>query len=155
MTHVLLALRRARFEEHCHLIEYAGRSLTLLCRKHASAAEQRNEHWTEDTAASSSEKLPLDCSVHLGIEKLDHVLRFGDIRSPSLRTTPNALVTSMKATCKGICCSLHLSCSCQRAKSTYTVDLSDDTLWLIVDKLYQNIESDQYDLSNDFADNAD
>ena len=114
-----------------------------------------NQKTPLDPPLGSSEKLPLDCSVHLCIEKLYHVLRFGDIRSPSLRTTPNALVTSMKATCKGICCSLHLSCSCQRAKSTYTVDLSDDTLWLIVDKLYQISEADQFDLSNDFSDNAD
>ena len=50
------------------------------------------------------------------MERLDHALQFGWATDlwPSLLTRSNALMRSMKAMYNGICCSLHVSCSCRR-----------------------------------------
>ena len=46
------------------------------------------------------------------------------LKRSSLLTRSNALVRSMKAMYKGICCSVYFSCSCRREKTLSIVDLS-------------------------------
>ena len=80
-----------------------------------------------------SEKLPLICTVPFLSVWKDSIMLcnlggqpiFGrTLKRPSLLTRSNALVRSMKAIYKGICCSLHFSCNCRREKIMSIVDRS-------------------------------
>ena len=111
-----------------------------------------------------SEELPLNCTVLFVSVWKDSIMLcslggqpiFGRIfNMPSLLTRSNAFVRSTKAMYKGICCSLHFSCSCRREKTMYIVDRSarkPHCDW--VDTLRQLLEAYQYAPSKCFADNA-
>ena len=80
-----------------------------------------------------SEKLPLNCTVPFVSVWKDSIMLcslggqpiFGrTLKRPSLLTRSNALVGSMKAMYKGICCSLHFSCNCRMKKIMSIVDHS-------------------------------
>ena len=116
-----------------------------------------NGSWLREAA------IELHCSFRVSMERLDHDLQFGwatdfgrTLKRPSLLTRSNALVISMKAKYKGICCSLHCSCNCRREKIMYIVDRSarkphrDSG----IHTLRQLLETYQYDPLKYFADNA-
>ena len=73
----------------------------------------------------------LHCSLRFSMERLDHALQFDGqpifertLKRASLLTRANALVRSMKAMYKGICCSLHFSFNFRWEKITSIVDHS-------------------------------
>ena len=82
---------------------------------------------TPPRISNGSEELPLNCTVPFVSVWKDSIMlcslggqpTVGRILNrPSLLTRSNAFVRLMKATYKGICCSLHFSCSCRREKSS-------------------------------------
>ena len=84
---------------------------------------------------NASEKLPLNCTVPFMSVWKDSIMlcslggqpifvRTLNLKRPSLLIRSNALVRSMKAMYKGICCSLHFSCNCRREKIMSIVDHS-------------------------------
>ena len=122
----------------CHLSGYESRFLLFLCLRHVK--ESHKEHWSNDAALFHATAdfeclreaaIDLHCSLRVSMESLDHALQFGwatdlwrTLKRPSLLTRSNALVRSMKAMYKGICCSLHFSCNCRREKIMSIVDRS-------------------------------
>ena len=83
--------------------------------------------------SNGSEELPLNCTVPFVSNWTDSIMLcslggqpifWRTLKRPSLLTRSNALVRTAKATYKGICCSLHFSCSCRREKTMSIVDRS-------------------------------
>ena len=108
------------------------------CRFKSAVIRPRTSVWTiaksryilrNSRLSISRYAIELHCSLRVGVERLDHALRFGwatdlweNLKDASLLTRSNALVRLMKAMYKGICCFLHLSCNCQREKIMSIVD---------------------------------
>lgn len=118
-------------------------------------------HSTPDVEGFRHAALILDGCLHVIMKGSNQAMQLCGqpifrrmLNSPSLLTRLKALVRSMKAMSRGLCCSLHFSCGCQREKIIIIncrAFGSEATLGFRVDTFSKLLKAHEHNPGIDFA----